>query len=82
MRKRCLVSCLLLLISAVFYGQGRMNDSLVRVLDTVAQDDEMYRDQLDDMVQRYGGESKEVKALCRPMQVKYLPMLRGTRAGD
>ena len=47
-----------------------MNDSLVRVLDTVAQDDEMYRDQLDDIVQRYGGESKEVKALFRQMQAK------------
>ena len=65
MRTRCLVSCLLLLISSVFYGQGRMNDSLVRVLDTVAQDDEKYRDQLDDMVQRYGGQSKEVKGLYR-----------------
>jgi hypothetical protein len=70
MRKRCFVSCLLLLISTVFYGQGRMNDSLVRVLDTVAQDDEMYRDQLDDMVQRYGGQSKEVKTLYRQMQAQ------------
>jgi hypothetical protein len=47
-----------------------VNDSLVRVLDTVAQDDEMYRDQLDDTVQRYGGGSKEVKVLYGQMQVK------------
>ena len=77
MRKRCLVSGLLLLISTVFYGQGRvndslvqMNDSLVRVLDTVSQDDVKYRDLLDDMVQRYGGRSKEVKALYQQMRVQ------------
>ena len=70
MTKRCLLSCLLLLLCAVFYGQGRVKDSLVRVLDTVAEDDEMYRDLLDDTVQRYGGESKEVKALYRQMEAK------------
>jgi hypothetical protein len=70
MSKRTLLSCFLLLSCAVFYGQGRMNDSLVRVLDTVALDDEMYRDQLDDMVQRYGGQSKEVKELYRRMQAQ------------
>jgi hypothetical protein len=70
MRKRCLLSCFLLLPFIVFHGQGRVNDSLARVLDTVAQDDELYRNQLDEMVQRYGGESKEVKMLFRQMQAK------------
>jgi hypothetical protein len=70
MQKRCLLSLFLLLICLVFYGQGRVNDSLVRVLDTVGEDDEMYRDLLEDTVQRYGGGSKEVKELYRQMQVK------------
>ena len=70
MSKRILLFSLAACIALSGVGQGRINDSLVEVLATVAVSDQVYRNQYQDTIGRYGADSKEVKALFERMRVQ------------
>jgi hypothetical protein len=70
MGKRIALSCLASFASLFGVGQQRMNDSLIRVLTIVEANDEVYRDQYEDSIGRYGVDSKEVKALFERTRVQ------------
>lgn len=69
MKKEVLLCCMLVNAAFGSYGQ-RLNDSLRRVLDTVAEGDALYRDQLEGKIEQYGAKSAEVRALFERMRVQ------------
>jgi hypothetical protein len=51
-------------------GQNKINDSLVRQLDTVLIEDQKYREQIASTESRYGAQSKELRDLYKIMKEK------------
>ncbi|WP_276132566.1 DUF6624 domain-containing protein [Polluticoccus soli] len=49
-------------------AEANLNKPLVAMLDTIMQDDQKYRMQIDDMEKKYGGDSKEMKELWRAIE--------------
>ncbi len=46
------------------------NQKLVAILDSIYQEDQKYRNQLDEIEKKYGGESEEVKSLWKIIDEK------------
>ena len=53
--------------STAVIAQNNFNDSLIKILDTVSQSDQLYRDQLESAETKYGGQSKEVAEIIKRM---------------
>lgn len=69
--KSRVMACLLLLLPVVLPAQAKkdsLNDSLVKELSAIGWDDQLYRNQMDDVSQKYGGASKEMRALFAQMR--------------
>jgi hypothetical protein len=59
-----------ILIASITFGQSVLNERLVKQLDSIRHDDQAYREQLESIQNRYGGDSKEMKDLWRIMAEK------------
>ncbi len=59
-----------ILMASITFGQSVLNERLIKQLDSIRHDDQAYREQLESIQSRYGGDSKEMKDLCRIMAEK------------
>jgi hypothetical protein len=50
-------------MASISFGQNALNETLVKQLDSIRNDDQAYRGQLELIQARYGGDSKEMKDL-------------------
>jgi hypothetical protein len=66
----CSFLCFFLFSTTFLSAQSKFNDSLILVLDTVSRDDQVYREQIDPTIAKYGQDSKELKLLYKVMQAK------------
>jgi hypothetical protein len=57
-------------MASITFGQSVLNERLIKQLDSIRHDDQAYREQLESIQSRYGGDSKEMKDLCRIMAEK------------
>ncbi|NBW35656.1 MAG: hypothetical protein EBR30_11700 [Cytophagia bacterium] len=54
-----------ILMASITFGQSVLNERLIKQLDSIRHDDQAYREQLESIQSRYGGDSKEMKDLWR-----------------
>jgi hypothetical protein len=68
--KNTLIFLIFTLIVTTTFGQGTLNEMLVKRLDSIHIDDFTYRAQLESIQNKYGGDSKEMKDLWRIIDEK------------
>lgn len=57
------------LLEKVRHNAGKLNSELIAILDTVQADDQKYRAEVDEIVNKYGPDSKEMKDLWKKLAV-------------
>src|SRR6185436_11082899 len=58
------------LLFATSISQAQLNKPLASILDSIYSDDQVYREQVDSLMKKYGWESKEMKALWKTIDEK------------